>query len=51
MTYDWAATLASLASIETPDPLTVVMHLTAPDAAFPDATSVAILPADTARAP
>jgi len=45
------ATLASLGSIETPDALTVVMHLTAPDAAFPDATSVAILPADAARAP
>jgi peptide/nickel transport system substrate-binding protein len=45
------ATLGSLASVETPDDLTVVMHLTAPDAALPDATSVAILPADAARAP
>jgi peptide/nickel transport system substrate-binding protein len=45
------ATLASLARVETPDDWTVVMHLTAADAAFPDATGLPILPADLARAP
>jgi peptide/nickel transport system substrate-binding protein len=45
------ATLASLARVETPDDLTVVMVLTGPDAAFPDATGLPILPADLARAP
>ena len=45
------ATLASLERVEVPDELTVVMHLTAPDAAFLDATSLAIMPADRAREP
>jgi peptide/nickel transport system substrate-binding protein len=43
------ATLASLSRIEVPDPLTVVMRLAAPDAAFLDATGLAIVPADQAR--
>ena len=43
------ATLASLERLEAPDPLTVVMHLTAPDAAFLDATGIAVLPADRVR--
>lgn len=42
-------TLAALDHIETPDDGTVVMRLAAPDAAFPDATGLAILPADLAR--
>jgi peptide/nickel transport system substrate-binding protein len=42
-------TLASLERVETPDERTVVMHLVAPDAAFPDATGLPILPADRAR--
>ena len=45
------AMLASLARVETPDELTAVMHLTVPDAAFLDATGLAILPADRARSP
>jgi len=45
------ATLASLERVEVPDELTAVMHLTAPDAAFLDATSLAILPADRVREP
>jgi peptide/nickel transport system substrate-binding protein len=42
-------TLATLASVEAPDERTVVMRLATPDAAFPDATGLAILPADLAR--
>jgi peptide/nickel transport system substrate-binding protein len=45
------ATLASLARVEAPDDTTVVMHLTGPDAAFPDATGLPILPAELARSP
>jgi peptide/nickel transport system substrate-binding protein len=42
-------TLAALARIDAPDPLTVTMHLSEPDAAFLDATGLPILPANLAR--
>lgn len=42
-------TLASLAAVDAPDDATVVMRLREPDAAFLDATGLAILPADDAR--
>jgi peptide/nickel transport system substrate-binding protein len=44
-------TLAALERVEAPDDRTVVMRLATPDAAFPDATGLAILPADLARSP
>ena len=44
-------TLASLARVEAPDPLTVTMRLSEPDAAFLDATGLPILPAEQAREP
>jgi peptide/nickel transport system substrate-binding protein len=42
-------TLGSLDRVEAPDAQTVVMRLVEPDAAFLDATGLAILPADRAR--
>jgi peptide/nickel transport system substrate-binding protein len=45
------ATLASLDRVEASDAHTVTMRLREPDAAFPDATGLPILPADLARRP